>query len=86
MGECIEILEKEGVLDKELSDRLRSMIKFRNKLIHRYWEIEDQRVYEYAKKDIRDFIDFIEEIKRIFLNCFFLPLSHKFSQNINPFL
>jgi uncharacterized protein YutE (UPF0331/DUF86 family) len=42
------------------------MIRFRNKLVHRYWEIEDQKVYEYAKKDIKDFTDFTEAIKRIF--------------------
>ena len=66
LGECIEILEKEKVLDKDLSERLRNMIRFRNKLVHRYWEIEDQKVYKYAKKDIKDFTDFIEAIKRIF--------------------
>jgi len=50
LSECINILEEEEILDKELSLRLKKMIKFRNKLIHKYWEIDDKLVYEYAKK------------------------------------
>lgn len=65
LGECIEILEKEGVLDKDLSVRLRNMIRFRNKLVHRYWEIEDPKVYDYAREDIQDFVDFMNAIKKV---------------------
>lgn len=65
LGECIEILEKEGILNKDLSVRLKNMIRFRNKLVHRYREIEDQKVYDYARKDIQDFVDFMNAIKKV---------------------
>lgn len=65
-GEGFEILEKEGLLDEELSERLRKMVKFRNKLVHRYWEIDDDLVFKYAKEDIKDFIDFMRAIEKIF--------------------
>lgn len=64
LSECINILEEEEILDKELSSRLKKMIKFRNKLIHKYWEIDDKLVYEYAKNETDDFTDFIKEIKK----------------------
>ncbi|HOC53265.1 MAG TPA: DUF86 domain-containing protein [Caldisericia bacterium] len=67
LSECINILEKEEILDKELSSRLKKMIKFRNKLIHKYWDIDDKLVYEYAKNETNDFTDFIKEIKKFLI-------------------
>lgn len=64
-GECFEIMEKEGVLEKTLADKLRKMAKFRNKLIHRYWEIEDKNILEYARKDLGDFEDFIRAVDKL---------------------
>lgn len=64
-GECFEVMEKEGALEKSLADKLRKMAKFRNKLIHRYWEIEDKNILEYARKDIGDFEDFIRAVDKI---------------------
>jgi len=67
LSECINILEKEEILDKELSSRLKKMIKFRNKLIHKYWDIDDKLVYEYAKNETDNFTDFIKEIKKFLI-------------------
>ena len=64
-GECFEIMEKEGVLEKSLADKLRKMAKFRNKLIHRYWEIEDKNILEYTRKDVSDFEDFIIAVDKL---------------------
>ncbi len=67
LSECINILEEEEILNKELSSRLKKMIKFRNKLIHKYWDIDDKLIYEYAKNETGDFIDFIKEIKKFLI-------------------
>jgi len=64
-GECFEVLEKEGFLDKKLSIELRKMVKFRNKLMHRYWEVENKNILEYTKEDLKDFEDFIKAIKKL---------------------
>jgi uncharacterized protein YutE (UPF0331/DUF86 family) len=64
-GECFEILEEEGIFDKELAERLKNMAKFRNKLVHRYWEINDKIVFKYAKEDLKDFIDFMRSIEKL---------------------
>jgi uncharacterized protein YutE (UPF0331/DUF86 family) len=65
-GECFEVLEAEGFLEKKLAEELRKMVKFRNKLIHRYWEINDKNILEYAKSDLNDFNDFINAISKLF--------------------
>ncbi|ACI19445.1 type VII toxin-antitoxin system HepT family RNase toxin [Dictyoglomus thermophilum] len=66
IGECIELLQKENIISLDLFVRLKKMIGFRNRLIHRYWEIDDKKVYEYAQKDLKDLYDFINEIKKLF--------------------
>src|SRR3989339_1536177 len=58
-GECFEALNKEGYLKDDLTDKLRKMVKFRNKLIHQYWEIDDQKILDYARNDLSDVDDFI---------------------------
>lgn len=64
-GECFEILEKEKFLDENLAQKLRKMVKFRNKLIHRYWEIDNKNVLEYTRKDLNDFIDFMKIVSKL---------------------
>lgn len=64
-GECFEILEKEGFLSEDLTSRLRNMVKFRNKLIHRYWEIDDKNILQYTRKDLNDFNEFMKAINML---------------------
>jgi uncharacterized protein YutE (UPF0331/DUF86 family) len=65
-AECFELLGKEKLIPKKLSDRLRKMARFRNVLVHRYWEIDEKRVYQYAKENLGDFEEFIEAISQEF--------------------
>jgi len=42
----------------ELSEKFIYIVKFRNKLVHLYWEIEPEEVYSYLQKDVIDLEDF----------------------------
>lgn len=53
-AECFEALHQLGVIDQPLSERLRAMARFRNLLLHRYWEVDDRRVLEIARNEIAD--------------------------------
>ena len=64
-GECFELLGEEKILNNGLAQKMKKMSKFRNKLIHRYWEMEDKKILEYARKDITDFGDFMRSIDKI---------------------
>jgi uncharacterized protein YutE (UPF0331/DUF86 family) len=44
--DCFEGLEALGVLDRNLTGRLIRMARFRNLLVHRYWEIDPRRVLD----------------------------------------
>ena len=60
--ECFETLGRLGVVSNELRDKLIAMARFLNLLVHRYWEIDNQRVLSIARKDIHDFLDFLSAV------------------------
>lgn len=61
-SECFEFLYESKVINQELSSELRKMARFRNILVHRYWEIEDKKILEYARNNLGDFDRFLESV------------------------
>ncbi len=57
------IIEEEELISGDQGQRLRQMVKFRNRLVHLYGEIDNAYVYEFIKKDLKD----IEEFKSIII-------------------
>ena len=55
-------LRKEGVISPGLAGRLKSMKGFRNVLVHRYAEVDDELVFGFLKKNLGDFDRFRKEI------------------------
>jgi len=57
-AETFKVLAEANVIEEELSKRLMEMAKFRNRLVHIYWEVDDELIYSIIKEDIND----VEEI------------------------
>ena len=51
------------IISLSLGKKLKEMKKFRNVLVHRYVEIQDEIVYHHATSNIGDFEEFRKEIK-----------------------
>ena len=63
---CFALLASHGMINKNLSDPLGQMARFRNLLLHRYCEIDYARLYNIvAGDDLNDLKEFIRSIKRI---------------------
>ena len=58
-SECLEGLRELEILDEPLTDRLVQMVRFRNLLVHRYWQVEPERVLRYARENLEDFEGFL---------------------------
>ena len=52
-----------GLVDKNLFDRLKPFFDFRNSLVHRYWRIDDQRLIDNIRNGKDDFDLFISQIE-----------------------
>lgn len=66
-GEVFRILTEEGVIPREMLDTCLKMVKFRNRAVHLYEEIEPDEVYEMIHNNPGDFRAFIAAIVSRFL-------------------
>lgn len=53
-------LKEAGIIDKNFSEEMQKMIGFRNRAIHNYLSLEEERLYEILQKDVEDFKRFLE--------------------------
>ena len=56
--ECFVILRNAGIIQGDLSERLQRMARFRNLLIHMYWKINLETLYEMIEKNLADLQQF----------------------------
>jgi uncharacterized protein YutE (UPF0331/DUF86 family) len=57
-------LGKHGVISEELAEKLARMARFRNLLVHRYWEVDMKyimEIVEHSLEDVEEFMVRIEE-------------------------
>ena len=64
-AECFEGLRGLDVVDDDLAGRLVQMARFRNLLVHRYWEVDPHRVLRYARENLTDFEAFLAAVGRL---------------------
>jgi uncharacterized protein YutE (UPF0331/DUF86 family) len=61
---CFAQLERAGLVPPPLAARLQQMARFRNLLVHVYWTIDYQRVFDVLEHDMDD----LREFSRIVAN------------------
>lgn len=61
-NEMFYLLEENGYLNRDLTEKMVRCVGFRNLLVHEYARIELDLVYEIAQKDIHDLEKFLRAI------------------------
>jgi uncharacterized protein YutE (UPF0331/DUF86 family) len=62
-AEIFKILGHHNIISKETMQKLIVMTKFRNRLVHVYWDIDDEAIFTYLNDHLSDFYIFQKEIK-----------------------
>jgi len=62
-AETFDLLEKGGVIDRPLATKLRAMARFRNRIVHFYWEVDLDEVYRILKEHLCDFDEYLTAIE-----------------------
>ncbi len=62
-AETFRILQKEGIIPDELTNKLILMTKFRNRIVHLYWDIDDEFVKKIIEENLEDFYLFKTAIR-----------------------
>jgi len=60
--DCIMKAGTEGIIDARLANRLRRLADLRNSLVHRYWIIEDDRLFDETRENVGDLSEFLSEV------------------------
>ena len=59
------VLAEQGLIDKEFAaENLAQMTGFRNRLVHQYWDLDPQMIYNILQTNLSDLDRFLDEIKR----------------------
>jgi len=61
-ADTFRVMAEAGALDVSFSNELINMAKFRNRLVHLYWEVGDQQLYEILQNRLDDFKKFLDSI------------------------
>jgi uncharacterized protein YutE (UPF0331/DUF86 family) len=60
--EMLYILEKNGYLSNDLTQKMVKAVGFRNLIVHEYGKIELEQIYEIAQNDINDLNEYLKAI------------------------
>lgn len=61
-ADAFQVLGEQGVFDNGFLRFLKDMARFRNRLTHLYWEVDDDQVYEILQSGLIDFKTFLNKI------------------------
>ena len=65
---CFAILEENGIIDEILSSKLQRMARFRNMLVHIYWDVDYALVWEIICQSLTDVREYISSIVQRYLS------------------
>jgi uncharacterized protein YutE (UPF0331/DUF86 family) len=63
-ADCFEVLRELGFLEAEFVERLKRMARFRNLLVHLYWRVDDKKIHQILREDIRDIKEYLKIIAK----------------------
>lgn len=59
---CFTVLQDLQIIDQALAQRLGQMARFRNLLVHLYWQVDNHRIYQIIQDNLSDFDLFHDQI------------------------
>jgi uncharacterized protein YutE (UPF0331/DUF86 family) len=61
-ADTYRVLEERGVFDAEFTSALVQMARFRNRLVHIYWDVDDAEIYRIILTRLQDIRRFLKDI------------------------
>ena len=58
------LLEQNGVIPSSVGEAMRQMSRFRNRIVHLYWDLDLDLVYEYLTGRLGDFDSYLAAIEK----------------------
>jgi uncharacterized protein YutE (UPF0331/DUF86 family) len=61
-ADTFRVMAEVGTITEDFSEELIKMAKFRNRLVHIYWEINDKQLYQILQNNLDDFKKLLDSI------------------------
>ena len=61
--DTFSLLDRGGILPTEFADEMKKMARFRNRLVHIYWDIDLEQLYGVITERLGDFEIFVKHIR-----------------------
>jgi uncharacterized protein YutE (UPF0331/DUF86 family) len=61
-ADTFQVLAENGALEEAFTKTLKEMAKFRNRLTHLYWEVDNEQVFEILHHRLNDFKTFLDRV------------------------
>jgi len=61
--QAFSVLRDRGLINRECFEELVKLVRLRNLLVHRYWVIVDERIYEDARRDFKGVRRLMERVR-----------------------
>jgi uncharacterized protein YutE (UPF0331/DUF86 family) len=61
-ADTLKVLEENGFFDSEFANSLIQMARFRNRLVHLYWDIDDSEIHRIIQTRLEDIRRFLKEL------------------------
>lgn len=62
-ADTFKVMVENRLIAKDFSSNLTAMARFRNRLVHRYWDIDTEQLYNILKYNLGDLDRFLTEIR-----------------------
>jgi uncharacterized protein YutE (UPF0331/DUF86 family) len=59
-ADTFRVIGEAGFFDSEFTEKLVKMARFRNRLVHIYWNVDDEIIYRILRNNLNDLEDFVE--------------------------
>ena len=63
--DIITELGKKGIVPMDFAERNKKLAGYRNRIVHLYWEVEEDEIYDVMKKHLRDLDMFCEYFREV---------------------
>jgi uncharacterized protein YutE (UPF0331/DUF86 family) len=64
-ADAFTVLVERGVCPPDLEESLRAMARFRNRLVHVYWQVDDALMAAYLRDHLTDFDRYVAALSRL---------------------
>lgn len=61
-ADAFAVLAENGVVERDFAEELKKMARFRNRLVHYYWNVDEREIYTILRTRLGDFEKFIGQV------------------------